>query len=82
MAERQHLLYFATGSSTLPPIDHTTEQTRDRINITVDVVHDSRNALPMASTCGQRISIPLYRSRAMLQSKLATALHCKTYGLG
>ena len=81
-AERQQLLYFATGSSTLPPQDHTTERSRDRISITVDIQHDSRNALPMASTCGQRISIPLYRSFSMLKAKLSLALQCLSYGLG
>ncbi|KAL5252716.1 hypothetical protein ACHWQZ_G015469 [Mnemiopsis leidyi] len=80
--ERQQLLYFATGSSTLPPLDHNTERSRDRISITVDIQHDSRNALPMASTCGQRISIPLYRSFSMLKSKLSLALQCLSYGLG
>ncbi|XP_063678021.1 uncharacterized protein LOC134813994 isoform X3 [Bolinopsis microptera] len=81
-AERQQLLYFATGSSTLPPLDHNTERSRDRISITVDIQHDSRNALPMASTCGQRISIPLYRSYSMLKDKLSLALQCLSYGLG
>ena len=93
-AERQQLLYFATGTFTFTflfretatsgssTLDHNTERSRDRISITVDIQHDSRNALPMASTCDQRISIPLYRSYSMLKDKLSLALQCLSYGLG
>ena len=55
----------------------------EELSITVDIISSTNNiALPMSSTCGQRISIPLYPSKSMLKQKLLQAIECKSYGLG
>lgn len=52
------------------------------LNITVDVISGNTKALPMATTCGQRMSIPLYPSKKILKRKLLQAIQCQGYGLG
>ena len=54
----------------------------DDISITIDIIRGNPKALPMASTCGQRMSVPLYPSRRILKRKLLQAIQCQTYGLG
>lgn len=80
--ERQKLLYFATGSSVLPALDNRVGN-NEELSITLDIINSSNNlSLPMSSTCGQRISMPLYTSKAMLKRKLLQAIECQSYGLG
>lgn len=52
------------------------------LNITVDVISGNTKALPMATTCGQRMSIPLYPTKKILKRKLLQAIQCQGYGLG
>jgi len=81
-SERQKLLYFATGSSVLPALDNRVGN-NEELSITVDIINNANSAaLPMSSTCGQRISMPLYPSKSVLRSKLLQAIECQTYGLG
>ncbi len=53
------------------------------VAITLDVI-GSRNtdSLPVASTCSQRMCIPLYPSYRILKKKLFQAIQCQAYGLG
>ena len=53
------------------------------VSITIDVIGGSNiEALPVASTCSQRMSIPLYPSYHTLKKKLMQAIQCQAYGLG
>ena len=53
------------------------------VAITVDVISSSSiDSLPVASTCSQRMSIPLYPSYQLLKKKLLQAVQCQAYGLG
>jgi len=50
--------------------------------ISVDVIGSGNpESLPVASTCGQRMSIPLYPTYHMLKKKLLQAIQCQAYGL-
>lgn len=82
--QRQQLLYFATGSGALPAQGDTSldPTTQGPTAITIDVVRGSTTSLPMASTCGQRMTIPLYASKKLLKDKLLQAIQCQIYGLG
>ena len=78
--QRQQLLYFATGSATLPAATDTTDRTA-AVAITIDVIGGSNTeSLPVASTCSQRMSIPLYPSYHILKKKLLQAIQCQAYG--
>jgi len=80
--QRQQLLYFATGSATLPVACDTPDRV-PAVAITIDVIGSSNTeSLPMASTCSQRMSIPLYPSYHILKKKLLQAIQCQAYGLG
>ena len=53
------------------------------IAITIDVINSSDvDSLPVASTCSQRMSLPLYPSYTILKKKLLQAIQCQAYGLG
>ena len=53
------------------------------VAITIDVIGGTNiEALPVASTCSQRLSIPLYPSYHTLKKKLMQAIQCQAYGLG
>lgn len=81
-SERQKLLYFATGSSVLPALDNRVGS-NEELSITIDIINNANSlALPMSSTCGQRISMPLYPSKSILRAKILQAIECQTYGLG
>ena len=54
----------------------------EEISITIDIVSQSSASLPVASTCGQRLSMPLYESKKELRKKLLIAIECEAYGLG
>ena len=54
----------------------------EELAVTVDIVGQSSTSLPVASTCGQRLSMPLYESRKELRKKLLIAIECETYNLG
>lgn len=76
--QRQQLLYFATGSAGLP----ANSEAESGLTISVDVISSGNTeSLPVASTCGQRMSIPLYPSYHMLKKKLLQAIQCQAYGL-
>ncbi|EDO37117.1 predicted protein, partial [Nematostella vectensis] len=79
--QRQQLLYFCTGSAVLPVMSDRRDPDQE-LNITVDVISGNTKALPMATTCGQRMSIPLYPSKRILKKKLLQAIQCQSYGLG
>jgi E3 ubiquitin-protein ligase EDD1 len=80
--QRQELLYFATGSGALPTDTDTTART-PALQITINVIGTGNtNSLPVASTCSQRMSIPLYPSYLILKKKLLQAIQCQAYGLG
>ena len=49
--------------------------------ITIEVMGSNLESLPIASTCSQRISIPLYPSLHILRRKLHQAIQCQGYGL-
>ena len=52
------------------------------LTISVDVIGSGNTeSLPVASTCGQRMSIPLYPTYHMLKKKLLQAIQCQAYGL-
>jgi E3 ubiquitin-protein ligase EDD1 len=78
--QRQQLLYFATGSASLPI---PTDEEPLSLVINMDVIGGSNvESLPVASTCSQRMSIPLYPSYNILKRKLMQAIQCQAYGLG
>lgn len=79
--QRQQLLYFCTGSAVLPALSDRRDPDQD-LSITVEVISGNTKALPMATTCGQRMSIPLYPSKKILKRKLLQAIQCQSYGLG
>ncbi|XP_015768582.1 PREDICTED: E3 ubiquitin-protein ligase UBR5-like [Acropora digitifera] len=79
--QRQQLLYFCTGSAVLPAVSDRRDPDQD-LSITVEVISGNTKALPMATTCGQRMSIPLYPSKKVLKRKLLQAIQCQSYGLG
>lgn len=80
--QRQQLLYFATGSAALPASVDTTTRAPS-MAITMDVIGGrSTDTLPVASTCSQRMCIPLYPSYHILKKKLLQAIQCQAYGLG
>jgi len=79
--QRMKLLYFLTGSAVLPAYDNKIGN-NEEIAVTVDITGQSSTSLPVASTCGQRLSIPLYDSRKELRRKLLIAIECETYNLG
>ncbi len=54
----------------------------EELSVTVDVISKTNAALPVVSTCGQRLSIPLYSSKKELKKKLLQAIQCQSYGLG
>ncbi|XP_047133859.1 uncharacterized protein LOC100207024 isoform X1 [Hydra vulgaris] len=80
--ERQKLLYFATGSAMLPALNNRVGS-NEELAISIDIIDTlNSSALPMSSTCGQRISTPLYPSKSILKQKLLQAIECESYGLG
>ncbi|CAI8007414.1 E3 ubiquitin-protein ligase UBR5 [Geodia barretti] len=80
--QRQELLYFATGSGALPSSSESNDQ-NPAIQITINVIGTGNTkSLPVASTCSQRMSIPLYPSYLILKKKLLQAIQCQAYGLG
>eukprot|EP00795_Rhopilema_esculentum_P011486 gene11486-21702_t len=80
-SQRMKLLYFLTGTSVLPAFSNVIGN-NEEIAVTVDIIGQSSTSLPVASTCGQRLSLPLYESKKELKKKLLTAIECETYGLG
>lgn len=53
------------------------------MSINIDVIGGGNtDSLPVASTCSQRMSIPLYPSYNTLKRKLMQAIQCQAYGLG
>jgi len=64
---KNHKIYYTVSSSGL--------------TISVDVITGNVESLPVASTCGQRMSIPLYPSYHTLKKKLFQAIQCQAYGL-
>ena len=75
--QRQQLLYFATGSSALP----LQADGRTSFQVVIDVIGGNLESLPIASTCSQRVSMPLYPSYHILRRKLLQAIQCQSYGL-
>eukprot|EP00794_Sanderia_malayensis_P018102 gene18102-19911_t len=80
-AQRRQLLYFSTGSAALPAFDNKVGN-NEELMVTVDVISKNNSPLPVVSTCGQRLSLPLYSTKKELKRKLLQAIQCQTYGLG
>ncbi|XP_003374869.1 putative HECT-domain protein [Trichinella spiralis] len=73
--EKQDLIYFWTGSPTLPP---TMEGFMPTPNVVIRPPDDMY--LPTANTCISRLYIPLYSSKNILRQKLLFAIKIKTFG--
>ena len=73
--ERQDLLYFWTSSPVLPA---NVDSYQPAPSITIRPPDDQR--LPTANTCISRLYIPLYSSKAILKTRLLTAIKTKTFG--
>ncbi|KRX26976.1 Protein unc-45 -like protein A, partial [Trichinella nelsoni] len=71
--EKQDLIYFWTGSPTLPP---TMEGFMPTPNVVIRPPDDMY--LPTANTCISRLYIPLYSSKNILRQKLLFAIKIKT----
>ena len=75
-------MYIVKDLRRLRPITCLFSIITEDLVITIDVISGNTRALPMATTCGQRMSIPLYPSRKILKRKLLQAIQCQSYGLG
>ena len=74
---------FHPPSPSLPLILHHLPPSHPALLITINVIGSGNtNSLPVASTCSQRMSIPLYPSYLVLKKKLLQAIQCQAYGLG
>ncbi|CAG9541014.1 unnamed protein product, partial [Cercopithifilaria johnstoni] len=72
--EKQDLIFFWTGSPTLPPSEDGFQPMPTVIVRPVD------DHLPTANTCISRLYVPLYPSKKVLKSKLLTAIKNKDFG--
>ncbi|VBB32380.1 unnamed protein product, partial [Acanthocheilonema viteae] len=72
--EKQDLIFFWTGSPTLPPSEDGFQPMPTVIVRPVD------DHLPTANTCISRLYVPLYSSKKILKSKLLTAIKNKDFG--
>lgn len=73
--ERQDLVYFWTGSPSLPASE---EGFQPLPSITIRPADDAH--LPTANTCISRLYIPLYSTKSILRNKLLLAIKSKTFG--
>lgn len=73
--QKQDLVYFWTSSPALPASE---EGFQPMPSITIRPPDDAH--LPTANTCISRLYIPLYSSRAILRSKLLSAILTRTFG--
>lgn len=73
--ERQDLLYFWTSSPVLPA---SVDSYQPAPSVTIRPPDDQR--LPTANTCISRLYIPLYSTKAILKTRLLTAIKTKTFG--
>ncbi|CAJ0573357.1 unnamed protein product, partial [Mesorhabditis spiculigera] len=73
--EKQDLVFFWTGSATLPALD---ELFVPRPSIVIRSLSDAH--LPSANTCISRIYLPQYSSKKILAAKLRTAIQVKVFG--
>ena len=73
--ERQDLLYFWSSSPVLPA---SVDSYQPRPSITIRPPDDQQ--FPTANTCISRLYLPLYTSKAILRTKLVTAIKTKTFG--
>lgn len=73
--EKQDLLFFWTGSPSLPPTEEAFTPLPTVMLRPADDLH-----LVTANTCISRLYLPLYSSRKILRSKLLTAIACKDFG--
>jgi E3 ubiquitin-protein ligase EDD1 len=73
--EKQDLLFFWTGSPSLPPTEEAFTPLPTVMLRPADDLH-----LVTANTCISRLYLPLYSSKKILRSKLLTAIACKDFG--
>jgi hypothetical protein len=73
--ERQDLVYFWTGSPSLPASE---EGFQPMPTVSIRPAEDLH--LPTSNVCIFRLYIPLYSSKAILKSKLLTAIKEKNFG--
>uniref|UniRef100_A0A8R1XPM3 UBR-type domain-containing protein n=1 Tax=Onchocerca volvulus TaxID=6282 RepID=A0A8R1XPM3_ONCVO len=73
--EKQDLIFFWTGSPTLPPSEDGFQPMPTVLVRPADDLH-----LPTANTCISRLYVPLYPSKKVLKSKLLTAIKNKNFG--
>ncbi|OII75155.1 ubiquitin ligase [Cryptosporidium ubiquitum] len=70
----QKLLRFVSGRSRLPQINNSSSDWKFSINYdNPDTIQDNR--LPIATTCGFRLSLPKYSSIEILRSRLLYAIN-------
>jgi len=73
--EKQDLVYFWTGSPSLPASE---DGFQPMPSVTIRPADDAH--LPTANTCISRLYIPLYSSKAILKMKLLLAIKTKNFG--
>uniref|UniRef100_A0A158Q8T1 TPR_REGION domain-containing protein n=1 Tax=Elaeophora elaphi TaxID=1147741 RepID=A0A158Q8T1_9BILA len=73
--EKQDLIFFWTGSPTLPPSEDGFQPMPTVLVRPADDLH-----LPTANTCISRLYVPLYPSKKVLKSKLLIAIKNKNFG--
>jgi E3 ubiquitin-protein ligase EDD1 len=74
-SEKQDLVFFWTGSPTLPSIE---EGFQPLPTIMIRPADD--NHLPTANTCISRLYLPLYSSKKILRAKLLLAIKARNFG--
>jgi len=74
--EKQDLIFFWTGSPTLPA---TEEEFRPLPTIMIRP-SDNNLHLPTANTCISRLYLPLYTSKRVLRAKLLLAIKARNFG--
>ncbi|KAI1718350.1 HECT-domain (ubiquitin-transferase) domain-containing protein [Ditylenchus destructor] len=73
--EKQDLIFFWTGSPSLPSTEEGFQPLPTIMIRPADDVH-----LPTANTCISRLYVPLYSSKKVLRSKLLLAIKARNFG--
>jgi E3 ubiquitin-protein ligase EDD1 len=74
--EKQDLIFFWTGSPTLP----ATEEEFQPLPTIMVRPSDNNLHLPTANTCISRLYLPLYSSKKILRAKLVLAIKARNFG--
>ena len=77
--ELQNLLHFWTGAPLLP-FDTSKMEVKPQVTLRGKETNDARALLPTANTCINRLYLPRYNSKEVLETKLRIAIQVKSFG--